>query len=192
MANNRTLACALAAGFSLAPLAANAVTAGGATFPDTYPVDGETLHVNGAGVRVFFGIVNGYASALYVRTPAHTADAVINQPGPKVLYTQYLHDAGLGQLRGEFANVHDHYCAKVTCTPANEASYNKMVASLSPISKGETSTYIITDTSFQILRDNKPVMTLDNPTYGASFLQAAIGPTSPTPGYRAGVLGNSN
>ena len=182
-------AITFAIAFALAPLAARAVTAGGATFPDTYPAVGETLRVNGAGVRVFFGIVNGYASALYVRSPGHAADAVIGQPGPKVLFTEYLHAAGVGQLRQEFANVHDHYCAKVACLPANEVSYHQMVASLGPVTKGETSTYIITDAGVQVLRDNKPFMTIANPTYGPAFLAAAIGATSPTPGYRAGVLG---
>ncbi len=189
--SNRVLAFAAAATLSAAPNAARALTAGGVTFPDTYAVAGETLHLNGAGVRVFFGLVDGYASALYVRSPARSAEAIAAEPGPKILVTEYLHAAGVGQLRREFANVHDHYCARIACTQANEATYARMVASLAPVAKGETSTYIVTDAGLQVLRDGKPLMTLDDPTYGAAFLQAAIGPTSPTPGYRAGVLGTT-
>ena len=131
-------------GLIATPLAARAVTAGGVAFPDTFPVAGDTLHLNGAGVRVFFAIVDGYVSALYVKSPSHSANDILDGPNPKVLYTEYLHDAGVGQLKREFANVHDHYCAKNVCPAANEASYHQTVAALTPVTKGETSTYIIT------------------------------------------------
>ncbi len=183
------LALALAALLAATPLAAHAVTVAGIPFPDTLAAAGGTLHLNGAGVRVFFGFVNGYASALYVTTPSHAADTVLGEPNPKILRTEFLHAAGVGQLKREFANVHGHFCAANPCPPANEAAYHQMVDALTPVTKGETATYIVTDTGLQVLSNDKPVMTIANPTYARNFLAAIIGSTSPTPGYRAGLLG---
>ena len=183
---------AITATLLLAATPASAVTISGTQFPDQMTVGTTPLALNGAAVRIFFGFVHGYASALYVRTPAHTDGAILGEPGPKVLMTKYLHNASAGQMRREFANVHDPYCAKHACSPANEASYRQMVASLTPVKEGETSTFIITDTGLQVMRDERPVLTINNPAYGGPFLDAAIGPTSPAPGYRAGLLGTHN
>lgn len=169
----------------------SAATAGGVSFPETFPAGGQTLKLNGAGVRVFFAIVKGYASALYVQQPTHDPAALLGEPDPKVLFTEFLHAASVAQLRREFANVHDHYCAKNPCPPANEASYQAMLAHLTPVSRGETATYIITGAGVEVLRDDKPVFTVDNPDYGRAFLAALVGTTSPTPGYRAGLLGKT-
>ena len=190
--NDRRRQCRCVAMFGLVfalSLPASAVTVAGVAFPDQFATNRETLTLNGAGVRVFFGFVRGYASALYVRSPSRSIDAILDQPNPKVIRTAYLHAAGLGQLRQEFANVHDHYCARNICPPANEASYHQMVATLMPVNRGDTSTFIVTDTGVEVMRDDKSVLTIANPAYGRAFLAAAIGPTSPTPGYRAGLLG---
>ncbi len=182
-------ALALLGACALSATPARALTAGGVAFPDTYPTAGQTLRLNGAGVRVFFALVNGYASALYVETPAHDAAALLAEPGPKVVVTEFLHAADVGQLKREFANVHDHYCARNPCPPGNEASYREMVGHLAPVTRGETATYVITGKGVDVLRNHEPAFSIDNPAYGPSFLAALIGATSPAPGYRAGLLG---
>lgn len=185
----RSVAVCFISMLATATSAAQAVTVGGATFPDSVTVAGDTLKLNGAGVRVFFAIVNGYASALYVRSPSKLAADVLAEPNPKMLVTRFLHAASVAQLRREFANVHDHYCARNACTRVGEDDYHRMIATLGPVTKDETATYIITDAGFQVLRDDKPVITINDPGYGRVFLEAIVGATSPTPGYRRGLLG---
>ena len=184
------LFCALAA----APAAAATdvpAQAAGVAFPATYPAAGQTLQLNGTGVRVFFAVVKGYASALYVSQPTHDAAALLGEPDPKVLFTHFLHNASVAQLRREFSNIHDHYCARNACTPVNEASYQSMLAHLAPVARGDTEAYIVTGAGLQVMHDDKPAFTIDNPAYGHIFLAALLGATSPTPGYRAGLLGKS-
>ena len=184
-------ACAVSMLVAGAP-AGRAVTIGGTTFPDSVTLAGQTLRLNGAGVRVFFAIVNGYASALYVRSPTRSSADLLAEANPKILMTRFLHAASVDQLRREFANVHDRYCARNACTPAGEDDYRRMVANLSPVTKNETATYVMTDTGFEVMRDDKPVLTISDPGYGRVFLAAIVGATSPTPGYRNGLLGSTD
>lgn len=175
------------------PLAAHAtVKAGDAVFPDTFPAEGQTLRINGAGVRVFFHIVDGYATALYVAQPAHTPEAVIDGPNPKVIYTEFLHSASLSQIRSEYNDIHESYCAHETCNPTDEASYKEFVAHLQPAASGQTQTILITDRGVTVSRNNQPVVTIDNPSFGKDLVRSLVGPASPTAAYRNGLLGVPN
>jgi len=63
----------------------------GVKFPDTYQAGGQTLQLNGAGVRVKV-ILDVYAAGLYVAKPATNASAVIEQGGPKSMEIVLLRD----------------------------------------------------------------------------------------------------
>jgi hypothetical protein len=77
------------AALALPALAATEVK--GVKFPDTYQTAGQTLQLNGAGVRVKV-IVDVYAAGLYVVKPGTSASTVIDQSGPKSMEIVLLRD----------------------------------------------------------------------------------------------------
>ncbi len=68
----------------------HAAEVAGVRLPDVVVVDGQTLKLNGAGVRTrfFFDI---YVGALYLARPAHTAEAVPGNAGPKRVRMVFLY-----------------------------------------------------------------------------------------------------
>lgn len=77
---------------ALAALPAMAVTeVKGVKFPDTYQLNGQTLQLNGAGVRVKV-ILDVYAAGLYVVKPDTNASTVVGQAGPKSMEIVLLRD----------------------------------------------------------------------------------------------------
>lgn len=77
---------------ALAALPAMAVTeVKGVKFPDTYQLNGQTLQLNGAGVRVKV-IIDVYAAGLYVVKPDTNATTLVGQAGPKSMEIVLLRD----------------------------------------------------------------------------------------------------
>lgn len=63
----------------------------GAKFNDTYALNAQALQLNGVGVRVKV-IIDVYAAGLYLVKKERSADAAINQAGPKSLQIVLLRD----------------------------------------------------------------------------------------------------
>ena len=160
-----------------------------AVFPDTLSAGGTTLALNGVGVRVVFLVVRAYATALYLKQPAHTTDAVMSGPNPKAVLTSFLHAASITQLRDESDAIHRRFCAQTTCSAADQASYAVFLAHLQPAHAGETQLIVVTDAGVDILRDNQLVVAIPNPSFGQNLLRSLLGPASPTARYRNGMLG---
>lgn len=82
---------ALAAGVFSASLQAAPIEVAGITYADKLEVGGESLTLNGAGLRkiVFFKV---YAAGLYVPEAAKTLDAVTAQPGARRVRLTLLRD----------------------------------------------------------------------------------------------------
>jgi hypothetical protein len=70
---------------------AHAVKLAGVDVPPTVSVAGQTLQLNGAGIRYRF-IVQVYAAGLYLPQPARTPEQVLAMPGPKRLHIVMLRD----------------------------------------------------------------------------------------------------
>lgn len=85
----RTWVLATAALLALPTWAAKEVK--GVKFSDTYQVGGQTLQLNGAGLRVKI-IIDVYAAGLYVSKPDTAANAVIGQSGAKSMEIVLLRD----------------------------------------------------------------------------------------------------
>lgn len=83
----KKLALALAA-LALA-LPAEAKKVAGVDFPDTVDVGGQTLKLNGAGLRKRF-VIKVYAGGLYLAEPSGDANAVVEADAPKRVRMVFL------------------------------------------------------------------------------------------------------
>ncbi len=172
-----------------APAALAAASAGGVTFPPSVDEAGRTLVENGAGLRVFFLVVDGYASALYLPRPAHDLSDVLAEPGPKEIRTVFLHAASAEQLRHELARIHDTYCAHAACPASDERAYATLLSHQAPVRAGEGEQMLLTAGGVTVSRDGAPPFTIADPHFGDALLASMLGPSAPTARYRRGLLG---
>lgn len=82
-----------------APLAALAAPrdVGGIAYQDSLRLGGETLRLNGAGVR-YKAVFKVYAAGLYLPAPASTSEEALAQPGPKRIAITMLRDIDANEL----------------------------------------------------------------------------------------------
>lgn len=187
------ISLALAAGLVIASSAGHADTKiGGAVFPDDLKIGTTSLKLNGVGVRVFYHLVDGYATGLYVVSPGHDGKAIADGPNPKVLYTEFLHNASLERVKGEYDTIHAHYCRLYACDAKNEASFAAFTAHLTAAKKGEAQLVLVTDQGVSMQRNGAVVVSIDDPGFGKGLVQSLLSAAAPTDGFRDGLLGNVN
>lgn len=85
----KRLVAALALVLAAAPLAARAAKVAGVEFPETAQVSGQTLKLNGVGLRKKF-IVKVYAGGLYLKEPSQDAAAIVAADAPKRVRMVFL------------------------------------------------------------------------------------------------------
>ena len=187
--NFSLFACAALLTAGLVTGAAVARTPNGVSFPPSKTVDGATLALNGTGTRTVSYFLDAYASALYLRMPAHTVQAVLAEPGPKMLITKYLHDATVAQTDTEYKAIYNKFCSSNPCSHQSYASFQRVLDAVTPIHVGDSSSYVIDNGTLTISRNDRTVLTLRDPEYARGFLAAITGPSAPTAEYADGLLG---
>lgn len=98
----------------LLALPAGAAEVAGIPFPDHWDLSGQTLVLNGAGLREYGVLgIDVYAAALYLETRENDADKVLASPRPKVLVMKFLRDGA----REDTHKAWDIYFAKNCVAP---------------------------------------------------------------------------
>ncbi len=174
------------------PIAARAASVGGYSLPDTYAVDGQTLHLNGIGIRALSIIgIKIYVAALYLAAPGRDARAIEGAATPKVLLLQYLHDGSKQQVEDEYRKGQRQNCGHGECPQSDAADFERLVAAAPPVKVGDTTTYIVTSRGLRVLANNRPVIDIANPDLGMRMLDGFIGAHPPTTDLRDALLGNT-
>ena len=94
----RLLALAASLGLSAAlPAFADTTEVAGVKYDNTARVAGETLQLNGAGVR-YKAVFKVYTAGLYLTQKAATPEAAIATPGPKRIHVVMLRDIDANEL----------------------------------------------------------------------------------------------
>ena len=100
--NHRRCLLALAASLGLSalpvlPARADTTEVAGVKYDNTARVAGETLQLNGAGVR-YKAVFKVYTAGLYLTQKAATPEAAIATPGPKRIHVVMLRDIDANEL----------------------------------------------------------------------------------------------
>lgn len=86
--------------------AARAASIDGVGLPDTYQVGGQTLVLNGIGIRTLTIFkVRAYVAGLYLPQKNRDPAAIMASPGPKVVLLQFLHSASKQQVERQYARA---------------------------------------------------------------------------------------
>jgi hypothetical protein len=164
------------------------VEVGGVEFPETWTADGQTLMLNGAGVREYgvFGI-DVYAAALYLLEPMHDARAVLTHPGPKVLHMHALRSASAADTARAWAPYLRDNCQAACNYPARQA--RRFLSMLPDMVAGETQTYVFENDRVEMLRNGRSSGTIEGGGFARLLLSTWIGEAPTTEALKAALLG---
>ena len=175
------------------PRPAVAATLDGVTFPDTVQYGGQTLVLNGIGLRTLTILeVHIYVAALYLPAPSHDAKQILQSPGPKVLALKFLHGGSKSEVQEEYRKGERVNCADGGCSPADSPDFERLVAVAPAVAVGDTSTYEFANGSVVVLANGREIDKVNNPSLARRLLAGFIGDHPPSPGLRRALLGLPN
>lgn len=176
----------------LLALPARAATLGGATLPDTYPVAGKSLVLNGIGLRTLTILhIRAYVAALYLEQRSGDAEQILRSPGTKVVLLQFLHSASKEQVETQYREGEANNCGHNECDPRDKADFERLVAAAPAVAVGDTLTYIFSPGRVQVFANNRPIGDFANADLAYRLLLGFIGPRPPSPELKQQLLGHA-
>ena len=167
-----------------------AASISGLSLPDTYPLAGQALVLNGLGIRTLTIFkVKVYLAGLYVAQRSRDARAILASPGPKVIVMQFLHKASKEDVEKQYREGEAKNCGNGECNPSDKGDFERLVALTPGAAVGDTLTYICTQRGLRVLFNNKPVADIANPDLAMRILAGFIGNNPPSDDLKAHLLG---
>jgi hypothetical protein len=161
----------------------------GVSFPAHIQARGETLTLNGLGLRkATFLRIKVYVGALYVAHPTADANAIMSSRDPVDIELAFVFHATAGQMRDAweegFKRSAPDRVAQLR-TRINELE-NRMTA----VDSGHRVSFLrIPGVGVQFSLDGVVQGTIPGDDFGMAFLAIWLGPSPPGPELRAGLLG---
>lgn len=169
-----------------------AATIADLSLPDTYPVQGQSLVLNGLGIRTLTVFhVRVYVAGLYLAKKSTDPAAILASSTPKVMLLQFLHTAAHSDIEKQYREGESKNCGHGECNAADQADFEKLIADTPGFAVGETLTYVFTAQGLRVLANNKVVGEFANPDLARRILASFIGPVPPSEDLRAHLLGLS-
>ena len=167
-----------------------AASVSGLSLPDTFPLAGQTLVLNGLGIRTLTIFkVKVYLAGLYVAQRNRDARAILASPGPKVIVMQFLHKASKEDVEKQYREGEAKNCGHGECAPSDKDDFERLIALTPAAAVGDTLTYICTQRGLRVLFNNKQVGEIANPDLATRILAGFIGSNPPSEDLKAQLLG---
>ena len=176
----------------LRPPAAGAAAAGecdGVTFPQHIQAHGQTLTLNGLGLRkaTIFGI-KVYVSALYVVHPTADAQAILNARDPVEMQLRFVFHVTAGQLRSAWQEGFEKTAG--ARLPQLRARIAQLDGWMQGASSGQLMTFLrVPGVGIQYALDGVVQGMIPGDDFATAFLAIWLGASPPSRALRAGLLG---
>lgn len=169
---------------------AGAATLAGATLPDTFPLEGQTLVLNGIGLRTLtiFNI-RAYVVGLYLPQRSADAEAILKSNGPKVILMQFLHSASKAEVDAQFREGVERNCGHGECDPKDASDFDRLVAASPAIAVGDSSTYVFTPGRVRVYANQRMIGDFPNGGLAYQLLAGFIGSRPPSADLKQSLLG---
>lgn len=175
--------------FALATASASGKECAGVTFPDQVRVGGETLSLNGLGVRkASLFRVSVYVAALYLTAPSSDPRRILQSDTPSELVLQFIRRVSANQIRksweeGFEVNAPGH-------PPGLEKGLAQMVSWVTDVNPGQRMTFIrIPGTGIQFELDGTAKGMIKGDEFSKAFLSIWFGDVPQSPELKRGLLG---
>ncbi len=166
-------------------------TLDGVTMPDTVTAAGETLRLNGLGLRRFTILrIHGYVAGLYVPRPAREAPTILAEPGTKLLRLQFLHAAGAGRVQDQLREQHASVCAD-GCPKSDDDALAALLQTARAVRPGDVTTYVYGPHGLQVLFNDQSLAVIADSDFARRMLAGMIGAHPSSVELRDGLLGGS-
>jgi len=167
-----------------------AATLDDVTLPDTYTVDGQTLVLNGIGLRTLT-IFNFkvYVAGLYVLRPSHDAQQILNSPGPRVIMLKFIRGGSKERVEKQYRAGEANNCGNGECSPSDLADFESLVAAAPAVKPGDTSTYVFTGKGVRVFANERMIGDFADLDLAYQLLNGFIGSHPPSVGLRRALLG---
>jgi Chalcone isomerase-like len=161
----------------------------GVSFPEHVQAGGETLTLNGLGLRkaTIFGI-KVYVGALYVPHPTAEANAILTSREPVQIELRFVFHATAGQLRNAWEEGFEKSApAELTQLHARIAQLESWMTS---VGSGDRMTFLrIPGVGIEYSLNGATKGTIPGDDFASAFLAIWLGSSPPNPQLRAGLLG---
>lgn len=168
---------------------ARAASLEGVTLPDSYPVEGQTLVLNGIGLRTLTILsVRVYVAGLYLAEHSRDAQQILASPTPKVLLLQFLRSGSKEQVAQQFRHGEEVNCGSGGCDPSDQTDFDRMVAAAPATKAGDTFTFILSKAGVRFYADNQLLFQSNKADLGRLILLGFIGNRPPSEELRKSLL----
>ena len=158
------------------------------SFPDQTTVGGNTLTLNGLGLRQATMLkVNVYVVGLYVAKPSTDANAILAAPAPKLLILHFVRNVGRSDLNkawdeGFEANAKDQLGAL-------KERIGKLKTLMADMKTGERLSFTHNPGGVSVDIAGAPKGRVDGDDFAKALLSIWLGPNPPNANLKAGLLG---
>lgn len=158
----------------------------GVTLPDKAEVGGQTVTLNGMGLREKY-FIDVYVGALYMQHPTHDGKAAIAANEPKRIVMHFIYEVPREKLLETFRESVGAQAEAAAVTAETERLYGWMPEVMKP---GEQ---IVLDyvpgTGTTVKVKGRTMGTIPGETFGRVIWTVYLGPKPPTEAVKAGMLG---
>ncbi|HEX4268222.1 MAG TPA: chalcone isomerase family protein [Steroidobacteraceae bacterium] len=163
----------------------------GVSFPEHIQARGQTLTLNGLGLRkaTIFGI-KVYVGALYVAHPTADADAILNSRDPVEVDLAFVFRASASQLRDAWE---EGFAKSAAGRPAPlQSRIIQLENWMHGVRSGQRMSFLrIPGVGVQYSLDGAVQGTIPGDDFATAFLAIWLGASPPSPELRAGLLGGA-
>jgi hypothetical protein len=157
-------------------------------FPKEVKVDGQTLLLNGTGLRTatIFN-VKVYSAGLYLKQKASTTEAVLSAKGPKRLEMEFLRDVDANDVREAWDRSFAANCV-LACESGKDPldAIKKMMPDLK---KGDRMVVTFNGPSVELTVNNSKKGEIKAKDFPSELLSTWIGKKPPNEDLKKGLLG---
>lgn len=158
----------------------------GTEFPDEIVQDGQTLILNGLGVRTYLGF-KIYAAALYLAEKSGNATQIIASPALRVLKMHYFIGVGQNDAREAWQHSFTALCPE-PCRFGEQIM--QFTGYITAINEHDQETYIFRSDGLQVsLKPERAVLNIPGRDFSELVLATWIGRFPPTEDLKQGLLG---
>lgn len=164
----------------------------GVTMPDTDKVGSQQLLLNGMGIRevsVLGIVVKIYVGGLYLNKKSDDAQAILSSKENKKVRLEFLHKVGSRDMKKNWEKGIKSNCED-KCSNISE-SLEKYKNLLPDIKSGDKMTYNFTAKGLELMLNDKPLGSVEDPLLSQYVLATWIGKSPVTEDLKRGLLSNN-
>jgi hypothetical protein len=168
---------------------APAAEIGGVRLPDQVTLQGNTLRLNGTGLRQATILkINVYAAGLYLEKSSGDAEAIANSDQTKSIEMVFMRDVSAKQMADAFQEGFDKNC--VAGCAELKPDISKLQGLMKDLKKGDSMAFHFLANNVEVLIRGQKAGSIGDKAFSHQLIRCWIGKNPPNTGLKEGFLGS--